>query len=245
MMDDSASATGGLLSRRQLVPDQQEKKQRLLEAGHEAFDQENYTRALDCYHRASVIDGSDSAVWSALGMTYANVDLHREAWRSYKLALVCDPDNVDALWYAAEFLFNLEDFFLAKAILERYISLEEDQVRREEARELLSEVLRQIGDDDDIRDRPRFTGTEDPLEIDEDEDPLEGFEIEDEQDFGGDDFAEEGSRLAVGDADDEEEFIASLRLELSGMQAKCGKCSTPLPLDAPYCYNCLAPHIYD
>lgn len=233
------------MSRRQLVPEQQEKKQRLLAAGDEAFDQENFARALDCYHRATVIDSADSRVWALLGMAYANVDLHREAWRSYKLALVCDPDNTEALWYAAEFLVNMEDFLLAKAILERYISIEEQQSLREEAREMLSEVIRQIGDDDLIRDRPRYTGTEDPLEIDDEDDPLEGFEIEDEAGLEDDEYGGESPLHSVTDGDDEEEFLASLQLELSGMRAKCGKCSTPLPQDAPYCYSCLAPHIYE
>jgi tetratricopeptide (TPR) repeat protein len=245
-MDDSASAAGGLLSRRQLGPEQQEKKERLLGAGHEAFDEEQYARALDCYHRASLLDAADSDVWTALGMAYANLDLHREAWRSYKLALICDPDNVDALWYAAEFLFNMEDFLLAKAILERYIPLEAEVQRRAEADELLSEVLRQIGDDDDIRDRPRYAGAEDLLELDEDDDdPLDGFEIDDEPQRPRDDYAEELAQLSGRDPDEDQDFIASLHLELTGMQAKCGKCSTPLPLDAPYCYNCLAPHIYE
>jgi len=245
MMDTGASTVGGLLGRRKLGPDQLENKQRLIEAGHTAFDAENYARALDCYHRASVIDSADSQIWTALGMAYANSDLHREAWRSYKLALVCDPDNIDALWYAAEFLFNLEDFRLARVLLERYVGLEEDERRREEAREMLAEAVRQIGDDDVIRDRPRYTGTVDPLEIEEEDDPLEGFEIEDDSRRFADDDDDDAFVPGIVDFDDEQEFIANLNLELTGMKAKCQKCSTPLPLDAPYCYNCLAPHIYE
>jgi tetratricopeptide (TPR) repeat protein len=243
-MDTGTSTTGGLLSKRQLSSTQKEKKSRLMEAGHEAFDAEEYTRALDCYHRASVIDSADAEVWAAVGMAYANLDLPQEAWRSYKLAMLCDPDDPKAMWYAAEFLFNIEDFRLAKIVLERYISLEEDALRLEEAHEMLSEASRLIGDDDDIRDKPRFTGSDDLEEFDEEDEELEGFEVEDESSFFEDDEDSSLYDTDIEDEDSDQEFIASLNLELTGMRAKCHKCSTPLPLDAPYCYNCLAPHLY-
>lgn len=242
-MEATMGTTGGLLSRRKLTEAQLLKKEQLMEAGHTAFDEEDYTRALDCYHRASVIDSADADVWSSLGMAYSNMDLPQEAWRSYKLAMLCDPDNTDTLWYAAEFLFNIEDFGMSLIVLERYISLEEDQAQLEEAREMLAEAQRQVGDDDDIRDRPRFTGSDDLDDFEDDED-LEGFEIEDEGDFADDDQELVAVRTDLDDDDADDEFVASLSLELTGMRAKCSKCSTPLPLDAPYCYNCLAPHLY-
>ena len=237
---------GGLLAKRQLSADEQEKKQRLLAAGHEAFDDEDFSRALECYHRASLIDSSDAAVWSALGMAYANLDLVREAWRSYKLALASDETHLDTIWYAAEFLYNAEDFALARVLLERYISLEEDALRREEAREMLADALREIGDDDDIRERPRYAGSDDPEEDLSEAEDLEGFEVEGEDPADGDwDEEDEDDYVdAYFEESADDEFVASLQLELTGMAAKCSRCGTGIPLDAPYCYNCRAPHVY-
>ncbi|MBN2083004.1 hypothetical protein JW859_12465 [bacterium] len=243
-MDNLAKTAGGLLSPRDLSAEEQEKKRRLIEAGEEAFDAEDYMRALDCFHRASILDSSDGAVWCTLAMAYANLDMPREAWRSYKLALLADPDDGETLWYAAEFLFNIEDFSISRVFLERYIAMEGDVRKQSEAQELLKEVLRQIGDDDEIRERPRYTGSDDPeIFEDDDEEDLDGFELEDE--FGESDSDDEDlDDLFDAPLDEDHEFQANLNLELTGMRSKCSKCSVALPLDAPYCYNCLAPHIY-
>jgi tetratricopeptide (TPR) repeat protein len=238
---------GGLLAKRQLSADEADKKQRLLAAGHAAFDEGDYARALDCYHRASLVDGSDAQVWSALGMAYANLDLVREAWRSYKLALASDETHVDTLWYAAEFLYNTEDFVLARVLLERYIALEEDPLRREEAREMLADAIREIGDDDDIRERPRYVASDDPQHDQTEAEELAGFEVEGEEQANEDwenDEAEDEFEGGYYEELAEDEFVAGLQLELTGMAAKCSRCGTGIPLDAPYCYNCLAPHIY-
>ena len=237
---------GGVLAARQLSADEVAKRERLLAAGHEAFDGEDYARALDCYHRASVLDGSDPKVWGMVGLAYANLELHREAWRSYKLALVCDPEDMDTLWYAAEFLYNIEDFLLARLLLERYVTRETDPARVEEAEEMLTDARRLATDDDELRERPRFTGSDDPDDSIEEEE-LAGFVIEDEVEIAADDadpdYVElDGSELGE---ETEEQFTASLQLELTGMASRCTKCASALPLDAPYCYSCLAPHLYE
>ena len=120
--------------------DKQAAKDELLAKGDEAFDAEEFEKALDFYHRATVLDGQDVNAWNALGMTYYNLDFPREAWRSYKLALHVDPDNLDSLWYAAEFLFNMEDYLLAKAFLTRYIERETEPERLANAKSLLEDV---------------------------------------------------------------------------------------------------------
>jgi tetratricopeptide (TPR) repeat protein len=237
------AAADELTTQRRLSEAEVEQKNHLLAAGDEAFDGEDYARALDCYHRASLLDGSDPVVWTSLGLAYANLDLLREAWRSYKLALIADGEALDTLWYAAEFLYNVEDFIVARPLLERYISLEEDAQRREEAKEMLAEAVRLIGDDDEIRDRPVFTGSDDPFErADVDVDDLEGFGLDDEDEEpdadNDDDYADDDM------AYDDEQFVAGLQLELTGMGGKCPQCQTSIPLDAPYCYSCRAPHIY-
>jgi len=52
--------------------------------------------------------------------------------------------------------------------------------------------------------------------------------------------------------DDEEEeedvleagFLADLTLQLTDRNSKCIYCGAVLPTDAPYCYNCKEPHLY-
>ncbi len=112
-------------------------KRELMAKGDKAFDAEDFEKALDYYHRVTVLDGQDSTAWNALGMTYYNLDFPREAWRSYKLSLQVDPENLETLWYAAEFLYNMEDFLLAKAFLNRYIEREIDPDRLGAAKSLL------------------------------------------------------------------------------------------------------------
>jgi tetratricopeptide (TPR) repeat protein len=237
---------GGVLAARQLSTEEAAKRERLLAAGNQAFDDEDYARALDCYHRASVLDGSDARVWGMIGLAYANLELHREAWRSFKLALVCDPEEMDTQWYAAEFLYNIEDFFLARLLLERYVTRETDAERLAEAEEMLADVRRLATDDDELRERPRFTGSDDPDDAGEEEE-LAGFDIEDEVEIPADDADPDYDELEDGEFGEEtdEQFTASLQLELTGMASRCLKCAAALPLDAPYCYNCLAPHLYE
>lgn len=237
------AAADEIITQQQLSEEEIKQKKRLLAAGDGAFDTEDFARALDCYHRASLLDGSDPVVWTSLGLAYANLDLVREAWRSYKLALIADGEALDTLWYAAEFLYNVEDFIVARPLLERYISLEDDPQRREEAMEMLAEVVRLIGDDDEIRDRPVFTGSDDSFELaDNDIDDLEGFGVDDE---GEDLDADNDDDYTDDDVPyDDEQFVAGLQLELTGMGGKCPQCQTAIPVDAPYCYSCRAPHIY-
>jgi len=243
LVDNQAETVGGLLSPRALNAEDAEKKQRLVEAGNEAFDGEDYLRALDCYHRASIIDSSDGAVWCTLAMAYANLDMPREAWRSYKLALLADPDDLDTLWFAAEFLFNIEDFSISRVFLERYIGLEVDTHRQAEAHELLKEAVRQIGDDDEIRERPRYSGSDDPDFGEEEAEDFEGFEFDDENAELSDD-DDDLEDFFETSLDEDQEFQATLSLELTGMRSKCSHCSVALPLDAPFCYSCLSPHVY-
>jgi len=246
-MDSSAYTGGGLLQDKQLSESQLARKAELIEAGNTAFDDDELTTALDCYHRASIIDSSDAETWCLVGLAYANLDLNEEAWRSYKLALICDPDHLNALWYAGEFLFNNEDFVMARLLIERYANLEEDREKVEEAQEMLAECRRQTADEDLAPPVPAFAGSDDPDDdVDGDESEMDGFEVHGQFDDEDDDFDEDEDYSADNyDDDGEDRFIASLNLDLTSMRAKCTKCGVGLPIDAPYCYNCLAPHLYE
>lgn len=243
------TATIALTAPRLLNAEQQQEKDELMEAGNEAFDAEAYSASFECYHKVSLLDPSDPEVWNALGLAYANMDYIREAWRSYRIALLADPDNLNALWYSCEFLYNQEDFLLCKILLQRYIALEEEPDGLAEAEELLQEVTHLIGEDDTDIDIP-----DGAADFNEENDGTEKLPVG---------FDEEGAEPAVkpaADEDDEEEeddleevfddeeanhqFVAGVQLQLGDMSAKCGQCATALPADAPYCYACKAPVFY-
>jgi tetratricopeptide (TPR) repeat protein len=230
---------------RLLSSEQQATKDELIEAGNDAFDAEAYQAAFECYHKASLIDSGDPEVWNALGMTYANLDYPREAWRSYRLALQADPENLNALWYSAEFLYNLEDFYRCHMILERYLQLEDEPDQRQEAEELLSEVSHLIGDEPPVAavdgddDAEEAEGDVLPEGFEEDEAPARAPASEDEED-DDDLLAEEDEDLAQS-----EYFQANIRLRLNDLENRCRECGTTLPTDAPYCYACHAPCFYD
>jgi hypothetical protein len=176
-------------------------------------------------------------------MTYANLDFPREAWRSYRLALLADPENLNALWYSAEFLYNLEDFVLCQMILQRYLQLEDEPEQRTEAEELLGEVNHLIGEErelgvmvaDDVEDADE---AELPEGFDEDEaKPVAAIADEDEDD----DLVTDEDEVNLA----EERFVAGVELRLGDLQHRCRECGTALPSDAPYCYACHAPCFYD
>ncbi len=251
------SSEGGLFQKRELSTEQVDEFAQLMDKGHSAFDEEDFRLALDSYHQASVLDGSGAEVWSCLGLTFTNLAFPREAWRSHKLALAAEPDNVDSLWYAAEFLFNMDDFELANFILERYLQIETDRERLEEARALREEcrahmsehgkkvpVLASTGNDDD--------SDPDDADDDEDDDELAGFgydEGDEDEPRGGadDDFEDEDFAADIDDVEDEGElaFVADMSVNLTGMSGKCSNCRMNIPEDAPYCFNCRAVHFYE
>lgn len=224
-------------------------KEQLLAAGDSAFDNEDFEKALDFYHRATVLDGQDPVAWTALAMTYFNMEFVKEAWRSYKLALRADPDNTATMWYASEFLFNMEDYELARALLERYLEREVDPERLIEAKDMLAECEREIamrGGEAKAKPLIRSGDDEDIEDLDEDDELPEGYELDDEDeddDFDDDDLDDELDEESFDL--DEESFVATLVLQLNGQEAQCENCATRIPLDAPYCFNCLAPHFYE
>jgi tetratricopeptide (TPR) repeat protein len=241
------SSEGGLFLKRELSEAEQQKFAAEMEAGHSAFDAENYSDALEHYHRASVIDSSEPEVWSCLGLTLTNLDFDREAWRSHKLAIVADPDRPDALWYAAEFLVNVEDYELASFLLERYVQLETDKERLEEGRSLLEECRGHISEHQHELRLEAAAKEDEEAEDDEEEDDMEGFGYEDDE--GDAELDEDEDDVDDGTDEDAEaegelSFVADMAVQLTGMGAKCSNCGMALPLDAPYCFNCRAMHFY-
>jgi tetratricopeptide (TPR) repeat protein len=262
--EGTMSNASGVIARRELSAEEIATKTRLEAKGSEALDEEDYKLALECYHKLTILDGANPEPWNMIGVCFANLEFPREAWRSYMLALSADPENLDALWYASEFLINMEDFDLARLILSRYIELETDEERLEEAREELDQVNRQLGDkrssrksatisveDDEIEDLEMVIEDDpeipDGYAVDEVEDDLSDFEEdEDEDDFedlDADEFEDDDN---TGMSEEEEEtFVASVTLQLTGVALSCRNCGTALPVDAPYCFGCKSICFYE
>jgi tetratricopeptide (TPR) repeat protein len=206
-----------------------EAKRALMESGDAFYDAGEMAKALDCYHRASLLDKDDPAVWCALGMSYYGLEFNREAWRSYMFALNCAPEDPDTLWYAAEFLAGVGDKPLAAALLRRYQTVEKDAERLAGGAELLDEL-----------------GVPEPAAAPDDE----AVEESPEAPESASEFDDAEAELEPDEADDYNEdqagaFVAPLSLQLEGIGANCRHCAAAMPVDAPYCYACLMPHFYE
>jgi tetratricopeptide (TPR) repeat protein len=223
-------------------------KRQLIEVGDSAFDEGDYMRALDNYHRASLVDHGDAAVWTALGLTFNNLDFSREAWRSYLLALSVEPNRADALWYASEFLFQLEDLALADLFLSRYIEVEQDAERLQEARQLQQEIHAEAESRGIQLSADRADEAEALLEN------SDGSTVAEQIDAAGQ--AEEEDEITMEDillSDEEletealagERFIPPLSLKLNGFESTCSHCGLQIPADAPYCWSCRMIHFYE
>jgi len=229
--------------------DRREEFEKLLEEGESAYDREDYRTALKVLNRASQICQDEPDVWCLLGLTYQALELDREAWRSFKLALHQDPNDLSSLWYAAQFLYEREDYPLAMSMIERYLELEEDPDERKEAETLKEEIAYHLRESAGVEPALGLDKTEED-EIAEDgvlpEDEFTVIDLEEEEE----------EELPVTSAeeswDDEEEeddvleasFLADLTLQLTDRNSKCIYCGAVLPTDAPYCYNCKEPHLY-
>ncbi len=214
--------------------------------GDEAYEAERFKDALKFLNKASQIYGDDPEVWNLLGLTYDALGCTREAWRSFKFALNADPNCLNTLWYSAEFLYDNEDYALALTMIERYIELETDPAERKEAESLREDIKYHLSSDDP--GPPKFGATVDAAEEEEEEVPEDEFTVIDsfdEEDVSLEEEEEEWEDEPEPTTMDEEEFTADLTLQLTDRNSKCIFCGSPLPTDAPYCYNCKEPHLYE
>jgi tetratricopeptide (TPR) repeat protein len=221
-------------------------KQQLMADGHEAFDAADYTRALEFYHRAALLDSSDGGVWTSIGLTFNNLEFPRETWRSYLLALQMDPRNADALWYAAEFLFEIEDLPLADLFLGHYLNVEADSEKQNEARQLRREIHAEAQARGVVLEQDRAQAAEEVLEGTPNAELLqegdEGSSPEVEQEEQEVQLSEEElEEIAMADG----RFVAPLMLRLSGFEGRCDHCKLQIPFDAPYCWSCKMIHFYE
>jgi len=216
-----------------------DKYKALLTEGEQAFDAEDSRKALELLNEATHLNADDPLVWNLLGLTYEALGHDREAWRSFKFALRADQEDLHALWYAAHFLFEQEDYSLAMNFIKRYLELETDAAEIKEAEHFKEDVDYHLRSLEDLNSGGNAaTRFEDEVEeeippdkftiLDEDEDEPELEDIEDEE-------------LPPEETD---QFQADLQLMLTDRNSKCLSCGTALPTDAPYCFNCRKPHLY-
>jgi tetratricopeptide (TPR) repeat protein len=219
----------------------QEDYQKLLTRGEDAFDKEDYRKALKLLNQASQINADEPHVWNIMGLTYQNLGHDREAWRSFKFALRADQDDPHALWYAAQFLFEQEDFKLAIVFISRYLEIETDPAELKEAEQLREDIAYHLRSLEDLSTGSEALTPDYDNEEEEEEVPSDQFTLIDE---------EEGE--AEADAYDDEPhepsdtsgFHADLQLMLTDRSSRCVFCGAALPTDAPYCFNCKEPHLY-
>ncbi len=214
--------------------------QRLVARGEEAFDKEDYRRALKLLNQATQINADDAHVWNLLGLTYQNMGHDREAWRSFKFALRADQEDPHALWYSAQFLFEQEDFPLAMDFITRYLEVETDPAELKEAEHLREDIAYNLRSMEDLN-----TGSE-ALSVDYDDDdddeevPSDKFTlIDDDEEEEMEAFEDEPREPG-----DTRAFIADLQLMLTDRSSRCVYCGAALPTDAPFCFNCKEPHLY-
>lgn len=219
---------------------------RLLHGGEAAYDREDYRAALRLLNEASQLEADDSDVWALLGLTYQALGARREAWRSYKFALRADSEDTNALWYAAQFLFEEEDYELAMSFVKRYLELEGDPAELKEAESLREEIAYHLSELAELAPKQVAPTGDEPAVVEE-EIPSDKFtvidELEDEEQFEEEE-EEEWEQAGVTADSDEAGFLADLTLMLTDRSSKCIHCGTALPTDAPYCYHCKKPHLY-
>jgi tetratricopeptide (TPR) repeat protein len=211
----------------------------MLDAGYQAFDDENYDDALVFFNKALVEKQNSIETLNMLGLTYYNQGRLLEAWRSFKLALNLDNDNADTLFYAADFLNNTGNYALAKSFAERYLKVEKSPNKQADGVRLKGEIEESLAE---AREVEKARAEE---EAATDVEQADVSPAEDMQEFE-DDVAGEAEETDdfTDEADVEVGFIADMTLSLSDRTSACVACGTLLPRDAPFCYKCKRPHIY-
>ncbi len=235
--------TDSLSAEDKIRRDKEREAEKLLQKGDQLYEEERYHEALKYLNQSSQINPDDPEVWNLLGLTYQALGCTREAWRSFKFALNTDPTNLNSLWYASEFLFDNEDYQLAFNLIERYLELETDPIERKEAESLREDILYHLSSSYSLS--AGHSNLEEEIdEEDEQEVPEDEFTvidtIDDELEQHEDSWSDE-----VEEDTEIDEFLADLTLQLTDRNSKCLNCGAMLPTDAPYCYVCKEPHLYE
>ncbi|MEP0813732.1 MAG: hypothetical protein HRF49_03585 [bacterium] len=109
-------------------------------SGMAAYEEDEFEDALELFNDVIRAEKDHHEAYNMLGLTFAALDMPREAWRSFKHALRTQENDKYTLFYVADFLADVGDYEMAKHFAERHLEQEEDPAEREEMEEILQKV---------------------------------------------------------------------------------------------------------
>jgi len=122
--------------------------------GMAAYEEDEFDEAITYFTEVVRADPEHLDAFNMLGLTFAALELPREAWRSFKHAIRLKENDSNTHFYIADFLCDQGDYELAKEFAERYFKLEHDE---EEGAEM-SKILEEINGHIRAGDRGSFVG---------------------------------------------------------------------------------------
>ena len=129
-----------------------EEIEEILQSGVAAYEDDEFEDALECFNEVIRANPDNHEAYNMLGLTFAALNYHREAWRSFKHALRTDETDTCTFFYIADFLCDQGDYELAKEFAERHLEIEED----EEEVTAMQEVYNRINARIEAGDRGAF-----------------------------------------------------------------------------------------
>jgi tetratricopeptide (TPR) repeat protein len=108
--------------------------------GMSAYEDDEFEDALEYFNEVVRADIEHQEAFNMLGLTFAALDLPREAWRSFKHALRIDGNDPATLFYIADFLCDQGDYELARGFSSRHLAVEKDEEEREEMQKVVARI---------------------------------------------------------------------------------------------------------
>ncbi len=129
--------------------------------GMASYEDDEFEDALESFNDVVRADNEHQEAFNMLGLTFAALDLPREAWRSYKHSLRIDDSDPVTIFYIADFLCDQGDYELAKDFARRHLEIEKDIEERQEMLAILEKIQKHL----DAGDSGNFTA-DTSLELD-------------------------------------------------------------------------------
>lgn len=226
-----------LFNERELTPEQNKRCEQLYDIAEQQYEKGSFKEAINNLNELLKIDQVDIAAWLLIGYCYLELGLIREAWRSYKFAWYYDRFDSELLQAMAQLLIEIKDYQLARYIIWDWLLAEESEEAKNEIDSYIAEYCKALGLNE-TTEKQLIAQYHQWLDSLNDED-LELFECT---------LEELDEILAQYDPGPENpepvEYPLFLELDFEALKTRCRECNFPLPLDAPYCFGCGAPHIY-
>lgn len=121
-----------------------EEIEEIMQSGMAAYEDDEFEDALECFNEVIRANPDHHDAYNMLGLTFAALNYHREAWRSFKHSLRTDENDSCTLFYIADFLCDMGDYELAKEFGERHLEVEEDGDERKAMEEIYARINARI-----------------------------------------------------------------------------------------------------